>query len=207
VLSLALATERGRVAAVRLSGRPLGWLAFLLLPGLALAYEWGAGAIFDAAGWLDQEESVWVLIYKRLPLYAAAVLALAFVLSRRRASPPGSARSQSGSAPTLTVTTSRGPVEIALDDIEAIIAAENYVELCLIDGRQYLHRATLMSMNALLSSNGIVRVHRSASINAAHVIEQLPQRRLRLRSGRIVRVGRAFRDALPLAALPPSSRR
>jgi len=196
-LSLALATDRGRSAAATWFERPVARLALLLLlPSLALGYEWAAGAIFAAAGWLAQEDSIWVLIYRRLPLYAAALLAVVVAVARRRA-PSQPKPSQATYAHTITVMSARGPVEVPISEVEAIVAAENYVELCLIDGKRYLHRATLMNMSELLSSYGIVRVHRSVSVNAQHVLKRLPQHRLLLRSGRIVRVGRAFRGALP----------
>jgi hypothetical protein len=94
----------------------------------------------------------------------------------------------------ITLSTSKGPVDIAVPDIEAIVAAENYVEICLSDGRQYLHRATLQSFGKSLHSATMIQVRRSAIVNLAHLSERLAGERLRLTSGRIVRVGRTYKE-------------
>jgi len=145
-------------------------------------------------------------LYKRLPLYAVALPIIAFVAQRLAAGPKGPSSppaqpasngvGQVGEQPSITVQTSRGPVGLSVSQIEAVIAAENYVEFCLVDGRQYLHRATLASIDEELPSDALVRVHRSVIVNREHVSARLTHQRLRLRSGRIVRIGRAYRGAL-----------
>jgi hypothetical protein len=198
--TLMLAIRSGRAMACAVWGRPfLRGAMLVLLPSLALGFECKVGGLFDAAGWLGQPESLTALLYKRLPLFAVALPTLGVFIhgARQRDSwaPPQRAlpTAQPG---TLTVATSRGTVSIAVAEIEAIIAAGNYVELCLVDGRQFLHRATLTSMCDTLNVASLVRVHRSAIVNRDHVVARLPQGRLRLRSGRVVRVGRAFRSEL-----------
>lgn len=198
--SAVLATRRGRAMACAAWGRPLLRGAMpVLLPSLALAFEWRVGGLFDAAGWLGQPESLPTLLYKRLPLFAVALPILAFFVygaRQRELSERPSTVSAEPAAAVLTVGTSRGPVTIAVAEIEAIIAAENYVELCLVDGRQFLYRATLASMGETLNLPSLARIHRSAIVNRDHIAARLPQGRLRLRSGRVVRVGRAFRSGL-----------
>jgi hypothetical protein len=198
--SVAFVTERGRAIVVNAWQRPLVRIATLvLLPTLALGYEWITGGWFDSAGLLDREASVGGLLYKRLPLYAVAMPIMAFVAQRLAAAsgiervPPVSAATVE---PSITVQSSRGPVELTVPEIEAVIAAENYVEFCLVDGRQYLHRATLTSIGRELPSEALVRVHRSVIVNRQNVSARLAHQRLRLRSGRVVRIGRAYRDAL-----------
>jgi DNA-binding LytR/AlgR family response regulator len=202
-VSVAVTTEHGRAAAARIWNRPaLRATAFVLLPAAALVYEWAAGSALSEVGWLGEEASIWKVLYKRVPLYATALGALWYFGQRLRVSvalPDVPARIPTEHS--LTVTTLRGPVSIAIGTIEVIVAAENYVEICLADGTQYLHRATLTSMSQSLGPAGFVRIHRSILVNTHHVAERLSQRRLRLRSGRIVRVGRAF--AMPASARIP----
>lgn len=97
------------------------------------------------------------------------------------------------SVPTLRITTQAGPTDVPATAIEAIIAAENYVDVCLSDGKHYLHRATLQSVGDALESPTLVRVRRSAIVNLDHVQGRLSDWRLRLTSGRIVRIGRTYR--------------
>jgi hypothetical protein len=197
-LSVWLASDRGRVTLAALWRRPVHRGALLvLLPVLALTCEWFVGAAFSRAGWLSGDGSPWELLYRRLPLYVSALGVLAYILRHmRQFSPPPVIARQAAELERFIVATSRGPVDIPVRDIEAIVAAENYVEICLTNGKQYLHRATLTSMHHTLGSAGLRRVHRSALVNPTHVVERLPHGRLRLRSGRIVRVGRSFRTAL-----------
>lgn len=97
------------------------------------------------------------------------------------------------SVPALRITTPAGPMDVPATAIEALIAAENYVDVCLSDGKHYLHRATLQSVGDALQSASLVRVRRSAIVNLDHVHGRLSDWRLRLSSGRIVRVGRTYR--------------
>src|SRR6476620_1835406 len=108
--SVVLATRRGRAMACVAWGRPLPRAAMLMvLPSLALGFEWKVGGLFDAAGWLGQPEPLGLLLYKRLPLFAIALPLLAVFVhgARRRQEVPASAPSIETPV-TLTVGTSWG---------------------------------------------------------------------------------------------------
>lgn len=86
---------------------------------------------------------------------------------------------------------------VAVADVLAVIAAENYVELVL-PGRAVLHRATLTQMMRLLGSD-FVRVHRSALLRSSAIsgLEREGQRQyVRLSNGRRVSLSRAYRSVL-----------
>ena len=57
--------------------------------------------------------------------------------------------------------------------VELVRAAENYVEICLTSGKQYLHRATLTSLQKPLEAEGLVRVHRSTIVNVRFLQRRL----------------------------------
>ena len=195
-VSAALVTERGKAVLTMLWQRPVQRVALMVIvPTVAWMVELVASAAFIRIGWLDGEYSPAELLYRRLPLYATASGVLFYILQHMRmplpVAPPEVPKEE-----RFTVQTSRGAVDVPVRDIEVVVAAENYVELCLVDGKQYLHRATLSSMQANLSAAGLRRVHRSVIVNPRHIVESLSQYRLRLSSGRIVRVGRAYRTTL-----------
>jgi DNA-binding LytR/AlgR family response regulator len=96
-------------------------------------------------------------------------------------------------AAALRIPTPTGTAVLSASDIEALIAAENYVEICTSDGKQYLHRATLQGMGEALRTPSMIRVRRSAIINLDHLHARMPGGKLRLTSGRIVAVGRTYR--------------
>jgi DNA-binding LytR/AlgR family response regulator len=106
------------------------------------------------------------------------------------------AEQEVGDSSTLVLAGRDGPVTVSARDIEAILAAENYVEICMSSGKQYLHRTTLAKIERELSSDRMLRVHRSAIVNVDQVRSKLPGWRLQLTSGREIRVGRSFRDAV-----------
>ena len=112
----------------------------------------------------------------------------------------------------LTVASARG-VELApIQDILAVVGADDYVELRLVGGRSLLHAARLEALSSQLPVN-FVRVHRSAIANLDHVqrLERDGDRwRLHLSEGPPLPVSRArqpaVREALetptPLGATP-----
>jgi LytTr DNA-binding domain-containing protein len=195
-LSAALATTRGRRMLRLVWRRPPQRAALVVgTPLLAFMFERLASLALARLGWMEIDYQPAALLYHRLPLYMTATALLIYVLQYLpRPTSAAAPVAPAAASWCITVPTSRGPVSIPVRDIEVIVAAENYVELCLIDGKQYLHRATLTSMHTALSASGLTRVHRSAIVNPLHVIERLPHNRLRLRSGRVVRVGRAYRS-------------
>lgn len=69
------------------------------------------------------------------------------------------------------------------------------VQICMANGKQYLHRTTLVKIECELSAGRMLRVHRSAIVNVDEVRGKLPGWRLQLTSGRVIRVGRSFREA------------
>jgi LytTr DNA-binding domain len=91
---------------------------------------------------------------------------------------------------------------VACEDILALSAAENYVELLLAD-RTLLHRATMREMETLLAPDAFVRVHRSAMVrlSAVAACERGPGERmaLRLHNGRLLPVSRSYRAAISAA--------
>lgn len=82
----------------------------------------------------------------------------------------------------------RGQVEVVrLEQIACCSGADDYVELCLRDGRRLLHEVTLDALEARLPGM-FVRVHRSHLVNLNHV-EQV---RDRGSEGRVVTLRGAF---------------
>lgn len=69
----------------------------------------------------------------------------------------------------LVVRTSAGLERVALDDIQWIASAGNYVELHLA-GRVLLHRATLAALAARLPTEQFVRVHRTALVQRSAML-------------------------------------
>lgn len=111
----------------------------------------------------------------------------------------------------LTVASSRGVERVPLDDIVAIVGADDYVELRLADGRRLLHAARLDRLDAELPTT-FLRVHRSVIANFAHVrgFERDGGRgRLLMAEGSPLPISRnrlpAVRDALDEPELIPPS--
>lgn len=178
--------------------------AMLVLCTFALGSEWLVNLLFAQLEWLGRWHSFWELFNRRILFCVILSLVLIGWMLRardREAVQPAS----SASVATLTLTGRDGPVTVAVDDIEMIQAAENYVQVCVTDGRQFLHRATLTAIAQSLDRARMVRIHRSLVINVDHVCARLPQWRLRLASGKVVSIGRSFRKALPAAIGAASS--
>jgi DNA-binding LytR/AlgR family response regulator len=107
----------------------------------------------------------------------------------------------------LTIASARG-VELApIQDILAVVGADDYVELRLVGGRSLLHAARLDGLSSQLPTN-FMRVHRSVIANLAHVqrLERDGDRwRLHLSEGAPLPVSRARQPAVreALEAPPP----
>jgi hypothetical protein len=206
--SLLFVVQRGRERLALFAAQPFWRLGLLvLLPGTAFAFEWQLGRLFDDLGWMDQEPSLTILAYKRTPLYVVACGLLLAVMERlARGERPPTERlypresrpehSPAGEGFSVTVLSSAGSIIVLARDIELVRAAENYVEICLASGKQYLHRATLTSLQKPLEAEGLVRVHRSTIVNVRFLQRRLSHRRLKMRSGRIVQVSRKYCTAL-----------
>ena len=67
----------------------------------------------------------------------------------------------------LTVASARGVELVPIQDILAVVGADDYVELRLVGGRTLLHAARLDRLEAQLSQ-GFLRIHRSVIANLAH---------------------------------------
>jgi hypothetical protein len=180
--------------------RALGLMATLSI--LAMCSEWLLNALLAELGGIERWDSAWALFNSRaafcIVVSGVIVLLSAPSLAFRRQlgdSSSSSARAAHDVADdsTLTVITRDGSLSVSLRDVEAIIAAENYVQICMACGKRYLHRTTLTNISRQLDPGRMVRVHRSSIVNAAHVRDRLPGWRLQLTSGQIVRIGRSFR--------------
>lgn len=93
-------------------------------------------------------------------------------------------------------------IRLELDEVETIEAEGEYVRLHAGD-TSYLNRGPLSAFAERLGSDAFVRVHRSAIANGRH-IEGVSRSSwgglvLRMRSGRLLPVGRSYRDAVRAA--------
>jgi len=88
---------------------------------------------------------------------------------------------------------------IALADIEAVEAADNYVELHTASA-SWLDRVTLAAFLAHPAAGTFVRVHRSFAVNVGRIARIAPLAKgdaeLTMESGRVVRVSRRYREEL-----------
>lgn len=172
----------------RLPGaRPtLAWLAAFLAVG-ALFPEWlvDLSYFLFAAGLL-------------LPLLMAEVVRLGRDDQAREA-----ALTRAAAAPDcLTVVSAKRVERVPLADIVAVVGADDYVELRLVDGRRLLHAARLDKLEAELPS-AFLRSHRSVIVHLLHAraLERDGDRaRLLMRDGDPLPISRnrlaAVRDAL-----------
>jgi hypothetical protein len=176
-----------------------------MLSFLALGCEWLLNALLAQHGGIERWESAWAMFNRRALL--CVVVSAAIVLFAARPSlvwrKLGTAKSPSPvteqevrASATLVLMGRDGPITVSVREIEAILAAENYVQICTASGKQYLHRTTLAKIECELSSDRMLRVHRSAIVNIDEIRGKLPGWRLQLTSGRVIRVGRSFREAV-----------
>lgn len=180
--------------------------ARLLGSGFARRHHWPVRAALVAGVlsitlanelWLLAEDApagLW--LYDRLPLHLpfALLLVSGYLLlqARRRSREPVAA------APipaTVEVMTGTGRTRVALDDIECLESDRNYVNVH-TPQRSYLLRQTLSSLEKSLCPHEFLRVHRSIIVNRALIRERRQGGVLVLRSGRTVKVSRAFADRL-----------
>jgi hypothetical protein len=95
----------------------------------------------------------------------------------------------------LEVMTGTGHVSLPTAEIECLEADGNYLNVTHISGRTYLLRSTMHAAEQRLGQP-FVRIHRSVIVNRARIRERRRGGQLVLQSGRIVRIGRAFRSRL-----------
>lgn len=178
----------------RLSPEGVRWRNVLMLMAalsfLALACEWLLNALLAQHGGIERWQSPWEMFNRRALL--CVVVSAAIVLFATRRTKPAEPKVDAG----LALTTRDGPITVSAGEIEALLAAENYVQICMASGKEHLHRTTLAKIESELPSDKMLRVHRSAIVNVDEVREKLPGWRLQLTSGRVIRVGRSFRAAV-----------
>lgn len=175
----AVAGVRGRMAGARPT---LAYLALFVT--LALAFpEWLADFSYFllAAGLL-------------LPLLMVEVVRLGREDQGREA-----ALTRAASRPDrLTVASARGVELVPIDDILAVVGADDYVELRLAGGRSLLHAARLDALASQLPA-GFLRIHRSVIANLARAqrLEREGDRwRLHLSEGPPLPVSRSRQPSL-----------
>ena len=182
----------------------LGLMAGLSI--LALCCEWMLNIMLSQHGGIERWESGWAMFNRRALLCVVVSGAIVLFAVRpsfawRKVGGPEPSPSNadafqpSGNDVTLALLERGRSVTVPLHDVEAILAAENYVEICMASGKQYLHRMTLAGIEQRLDPRHMLRVHRSAIINVDKISSRLPGWCLQLTSGRTVRVGRSFREA------------
>ena len=146
------------VAAVAVHRRLPGARLTLAYLGVFLAI----GTLFPA--WLIDLSYYLFAAGLVLPLLMAEVVRLGRDDQKREA-----ALTRAAARPhCLTVASSRGVERVPLEDIMAVVGADDYVELRLTKGRQLLHAARLDRLEAELPTT-FLRTHRSVIANLAHV--------------------------------------
>lgn len=122
-----------------------------------------------------------------MTLVASGLLVGIFVIRRRLVADP--------TPDSLEVMTGTGYVVIATAEIECLEADGNYLNIAHVSGRTYLLRSTMQAAEQRLGQR-FVRIHRSMIVNRARICERRRGGQLVLQSGRVVRIGRAFRSRL-----------
>lgn len=175
-----------------------------VLSVLSFSFEWALNMLLSQHGGIERWDSAWALFNRRALLCVVVSGAIVWLAVRpslvwrklggAEPSPADSHQSTGGEATLLLIDRGRS-FTVALEDVEAILAAENYVEICMANGKQYLHRMTLAGIERELDPRRMLRVHRSAIVNVDKVCNRLPGWHLQLTSSRTVRVSRSFREA------------
>ena len=118
----------------------------------------------------------------------------AFRLARQR-TPEGPEHSP---APLVVRSTGRTRL-VEPKEIDWIEAAGSYARLH-VGSRSFLLRRSLSELSESLSEAGFARVHRSATVNLARIVEVRPRSHgeatVVLNTGRQIKVSRTFRQAL-----------
>ena len=72
---------------------------------------------------------------------------------------------------SFEIRTPKGTRRIAIDSLESVSAAGNYMELATDCGKRYLYRATMKAMQNTLDEKVFIRIHRSHIVNRFQVRE------------------------------------
>lgn len=118
-------------------------------------------------------------------------------IGRVRGPEPQTATSAPNFLQTLEVMTGRGRTTVNVSEVECLEADRNYISVLHSSGRTYLVRQTMASIERLLDPEMFVRVHRSTIVNRDCLQERRAGGVLVLRSGRTVKIGRAYRERVP----------
>jgi two-component system, LytTR family, response regulator len=101
----------------------------------------------------------------------------------------------------LAIKSSGRTVFLQLDEIDYLEAAGNYVRLH-VGPQEYLTRDTMNALEARLSADEFVRIHRSVIVNRQRIRELRPwftgEYAVILSSGKELTLSRGYRDRLPL---------
>ena len=116
-----------------------------------------------------------------------------------RSNAVATARAQTNSSERLLVPENGQLLLIDSASIEWIQADDNYVHVHTAQ-RSYLLRRTLQDLLSQLGERQFARIHRSTAVNVAAIAALVPlfkgDHDVQLRSGRIIRLSRRFKDAL-----------
>jgi len=146
--------RRGALWAWAATLAALAWAGRLGLECLLLGFDAGT-ALRDS--------------FAALSTWPVATLAYALILHWR--GPPAPAPLPAAAAPTLIELPQSPGERLAWAEVEAVLAAGNYVELC-VRGRRHLLRSTMADTEALLApmpGSAFVRIHRTVLVNLAAV--------------------------------------
>ncbi|HET9444973.1 MAG TPA: LytTR family DNA-binding domain-containing protein [Steroidobacteraceae bacterium] len=179
-----LTTYGARVSDSRLvRKRPIasGIVAILAIAAFALISE------MTIAFLRGEAPEVLSLVAVRGPLTLAGSTLAVVVIGLRRFVPQRT--------DLLEVMTGTGHVSLPTAEIECLEADGNYLNVTHSSGRTYLLRSTMLAAEQRLGPQ-FVRIHRSVIVNRARIRERRRGGQVVLQSGRIVRIGRAFRSRL-----------
>ena len=116
-----------------------------------------------------------------------------------RSNAVATARAQTNSSQRLLVPENGHLLLIDSASIEWIEADDNYVHVHTA-GRSYLLRRTLQDLLSQLGEAQFSRIHKSTAVNVAAIAAFVPlfkgDHEVRLRSGKILRLSRRYKDAL-----------
>lgn len=125
-------------------------------------------------------------------------LAEALERARRRLERAGAGRAPTAEAPrgdAIWVAARHGQVRVPLGEVSHIVAARDHVFLH-VDGRAWMHRATMAGIETLAVPHGLVRIHRSVMVRPSRVeavVQAGRSLRVRLDCGADLPVGPAYR--------------